>query len=91
VLKLSARAAKLSIAAPGRRNSTSSIPGVVPDASFGNGWISCSLAHSSPTPGLTACSCSYGRAFATRFFQAGLTVSPLRFTTVVVTSSGYLL
>ncbi|MCH8530733.1 MAG: hypothetical protein LAT65_07770, partial [Saccharospirillum sp.] len=27
----------------------------------------------------------------TRFFQAGLTASPLRFATVVVTTSGYLL
>jgi hypothetical protein len=34
---------------------------------------------------LAAASCSYGRAFATRFFQAGLTASPLRFTTLLVT------
>ncbi|MCH8532713.1 MAG: hypothetical protein LAT65_17815, partial [Saccharospirillum sp.] len=48
-------------------------------------------AHSSPTPGLTVCSYSCGRAFATRFFQADLTASPLRFATVVVTNSGYIL
>ncbi len=63
----------------------------LPDASFGDRWISRSLARSSPAPGLTACSCSCGRAFAPRFFQVGLAASPLRFTTVVVTLSGYLL
>ena len=47
--------------------------------------------RSSPAPGLTACSCSCGRAFAPRFFRAGLAASPLRFATVVVTLSGDLL
>ena len=43
-----------------------------------------------PHRGLTACLCSYGRAFATDFFRAeNLTVPALSFTTVVVTISGH--
>ena len=49
------------------------------------------LASSPPVPSLAAGSCSYGRVFATRFFQVGLAASPLRFATVIVTHSGYLL
>ena len=40
---------------------------------------------------LTACSCSYGRAFATDFFRAeSLTEPALSFATVIVTFSGHL-
>lgn len=43
-----------------------------------------------PHPGLAACSCSYGRAFATDFFRAErLTAPALSFATVVVTASGH--
>ncbi len=63
----------------------------LPRTAFGDGWISRSLTRSSPARGLAVCSCSYARAFAPRFFQAGLTASPLRFATVVVTLSGDLL
>jgi hypothetical protein len=45
-----------------------------------------------PHRGLTACSCSYGRAFATDFFRAERLAAPaLSFTTVVVTHSGHFL
>ena len=63
----------------------------LPGASFGDCWISRSLARSSPAPGLAACSCSYGRVFATPFFQLGLTASTLGFATLLVTLCGYLL
>jgi hypothetical protein len=63
----------------------------LPGASFGDCWISRSLARSSPAPGLTACSCSYGRVFATPCFQLGLTASTLGFATLLVTRCGYLL
>ena len=59
--------------------------------SFGDGWILRSLARSSPMPGLTADSCSYGRAFANRFLQDRLAAAPLRFATVNITISGHLL
>ena len=42
-------------------------------------------------PGLTADSCSYGRAFANRFLQVRLAAAPLRLATVNVTISGQLL
>ncbi len=63
----------------------------LPDTSFGDGWISRSLARSSPVPGLTACSCSCGRVLATPFFQLGLAASTLGFATLLVTLRGYLL
>ena len=63
----------------------------LPGASFGDCWISRSLARSSPAPGLTACSCSYGRVFATPCFQLGLAASTLGFATLLVTRCGYLL
>ena len=63
----------------------------LPDTSFGDCWISRSLARSSPVPGLTACSCSCGRVFATPCFQLGLTASTLGFATLLVTLRGYLL
>lgn len=58
-------------------------------ASFGDSRISRSLARSSPTPGLSACSCSYGRVFASPFFQPGLAASALGFATLLVTLCGY--
>ena len=63
----------------------------LPDTSFGDGWISRSLARSSPVPGLAACSCSCGRVLATPFFQLGLAASTLGFATLLVTLCGYLL
>ena len=39
-------------------------------------WASLFPASSPPAPGLTAGSCSYGRKFATRFFQLHLAVTP---------------
>ena len=63
----------------------------LPDTSFGDGWISRSLARSSPVSGLTACSCSCGRVLATPFFQLGLAASTLGFATLLVTLRGYLL
>lgn len=63
----------------------------LPDTSFGDGWISRSLARSSPASGLTACSCSYGRVLATPCFQLGLAASTLGFATLLVTFRGYLL
>ena len=63
----------------------------LPGASFGDCWISRSLARSSPAPGLTACSCSYGRVSATPCFQLGLAASTLGFATLLVTLRGYLL
>ena len=67
------------------------LPPVLKGASFGDGWISPSLARSSPAPGLTACSCSYGRVLATPCFQLGLTASTLGLATLLVTRRGYLL
>jgi hypothetical protein len=53
------------------------------------GFRVCQHAHR-PHRGLTACSCSYGRAFATDFFRAEYLAAPaLSFTTVVVTISGH--
>jgi hypothetical protein len=53
------------------------------------GFRVCQHAHR-PHRGLTACSCSYGRAFATDFFRAECLAAPaLSFTTVVVTISGH--
>jgi hypothetical protein len=44
-----------------------------------------------PHRGLTACSCSYDRAFATDFFRAEFLTEPaLFFATVIVTFSGHL-
>ena len=63
----------------------------LPDTSFGDSWISRSLARSSPVPGLAACSCSCGRVLATPFFQLGLVASTLGFATLLVTLRGYLL
>jgi hypothetical protein len=63
----------------------------LPPASFGDGWISRSLARSSPTAGLAVCFCSYGRLFASPFLQPGLAASALGFATLVVTACGYLL
>ena len=63
----------------------------LPDASFGDGWISRSLARLSPAPGLAACSCSCGRVFDPPFLQLGLAASALGFTTLLVTLRGYLL
>jgi hypothetical protein len=63
----------------------------LPNASFGDSWISRSLARSSPAPGLAACSCSYGRVFDPPFLQLGLAASTLGFTTLLVTLRGYLL
>ena len=63
----------------------------LPDTSFGDDWISRSLARSSPVSGLTACSCSCGRVLATPFFQLGLAASTLGFATLLVTLRGYLL
>jgi hypothetical protein len=63
----------------------------LPDTSFGDDWISRSLARSSPVFGLTACSCSCGRVLATPFFQLGLAASTLGFATLLVTLRGYLL
>jgi hypothetical protein len=63
----------------------------LPDPSFGDDWISRSLARSSPVSGLTACSCSCGRVLATPFFQLGLAASTLGFATLLVTLRGYLL
>ena len=63
----------------------------LPCVSFGDCRISRSLARSSPTPGLSACFCSYGRVFATPCFQSGLAASTLGFATLVVTPCGYLL
>ena len=59
--------------------------------SFGDGWILRFPARLSPMHGLSADSCSYGRAFDSRFLRVGLTASPLRFSTVLVTFPGYLL
>ena len=59
--------------------------------SFGDSWISRFLARLSPTYGLAARSCSYGRVFDTPFFQPGLAASALGFSTVGVTPSGHLL
>ena len=42
----------------------------LPLASFGDGWISYSLAYSSPASGLTARSCSYDRVFAMASFSS---------------------
>jgi hypothetical protein len=39
-------------------------------------WASLFPASSPPAPGLTAGSCSYGRRFATRFFQLHLAATP---------------
>ena len=39
-------------------------------------WASLFRASLPPAPGLTASSCSYGRRFATRFFQLHLAVTP---------------
>ena len=63
----------------------------LPDMAFGDGWISRSLARSSPISGLSACFCSCGRLFATPFFQPHLTASTLGFATLVVTACDYLL
>ena len=63
----------------------------LPDTSFGDGWISRSLARSSPVSSLSACSCSCGRVFAPPFLQLGLAASTLGFTTLLVTLRGYLL
>jgi len=63
----------------------------LPDTSFGDSRISRSLARSVPVPGLTACSCSYGRVLATPCFQLGLAASTLGFATLLVTLRGYLL
>ena len=63
----------------------------LPETSFGDGWISRSLARSSPVSGLTACSCSYGRVLASPCFQLGLAASTLGFATLLVTLRGYLL
>ena len=59
--------------------------------SFGDGWILRFPARLSPMHGLSADSCSYGRAFDSRFLRVGLAASPLRFSTVLVTFPGYLL
>lgn len=63
----------------------------LPDMAFGDGWISRSLARSSPISGLSACFCSCGRLFATPFFQPHLTASTLGFATLVVTACDDLL
>ena len=63
----------------------------LPQGSFGDGWISRSLARLSPTCGLTARSCAYGRVFDTPFFQLRLAAYTLGFSTVGVTPSGQLL
>src|SRR5882757_6492804 len=39
-------------------------------------WASLLVASLPPAPGLTASSCSYGREFATRFFQLHLAATP---------------
>jgi len=58
---------------------------------FGDTWISRSLGRSSPMPGLTADSCSCGRAFASRFLQLHLTATPCGSLRVIVTFPGHLL
>ncbi len=54
-------------------------------------WTSLFWASSSDARGLTAGSCSYGQGFATRFFPPSPRGSALRFATVGVISSGWLL
>ena len=53
-------------------------------------WASLFPASLPPAPGLTASFCSYGRKFAPRFFQLPRGYA-LRFTTVAVIGSGWLL
>jgi hypothetical protein len=54
-------------------------------------WASLWVASLPPASGLTASSCSYGREFVSRFFQLHLAVYALRFTTVAVIGSDWLL
>lgn len=54
-------------------------------------WASLFGASLPPAPDLTASLCSYGREFATRFFQLRLTAYALRFATVAVIGSDWFL
>ena len=54
-------------------------------------WASLFSANSPPAPGLTASSCSYGRGFASRFFQLRLAATPCGSATVAVIGPDWLL
>ena len=54
-------------------------------------WTLLFRASLSPAPGLTASSCSFGREFASRFFQLRLAVTPCDFATVAVIGPDWLL
>jgi hypothetical protein len=54
-------------------------------------WASLFSASLPPAPGLTASSCSYGREFATRFFQLHLAATPCVFATIAVIGFDWLL
>jgi hypothetical protein len=54
-------------------------------------WASLFRASSPPAPGLTASSCSYGRRFASRFFQLRLAATPCGSATVAVIGPDWLL
>ncbi len=62
---------------PGKvQNRPPSCRTALPCASSDDFWASLFPASSPPAPGLTAVSCSYGREFATRFFQLHLAATP---------------
>ena len=54
-------------------------------------WASLFSASLPPAPGLAASLCSYGRGFASRFFQFRLAATPCGFATVAVIGFGWLL
>jgi hypothetical protein len=54
-------------------------------------WASLFRASLPPAPGLTASSCSYGRGFASRFFQLRLAATPCGSATVAVIGPDWLL
>ena len=54
-------------------------------------WASLFRASLPPAPGLAASSCSYGRGFASRFFQLRLAATPCGSATVAVIGPDWLL